>query len=358
MIQPNTPKLKIYTAAIHIYAAVSIVIVREHLSIFVVLHSLNFCLILMACILPVYRRIGKAELRHYMDLERLGVPIPAEITFSAFSTKQDGMFRAEGELRYKITESGLIKDIVKPSTITRSYKPEANAVESVEVIILPGYPKSGVERSHAKNEIERIEKELFMRRWYLIVSLLLAIAMWPWERSLTLWLAPLTLFAAFVWFAAAKYINTVREDILDPTDDVTVTKVRYHGCNVALLSHSTGPDLRPVLSDWRAQSTGGARELSQFMEHLSREQSYMLQNIFYNNHDMISFSSSWCTVLITVLASYGKPSYSSFRFVPYRSSSGQTLAFVFHITPIGLACYLRCSPRHTVYMHHHLHLNQ
>lgn len=57
-------------------------------------------------------------------------------------------------------DSNMTREISKTYVTTRNYSPGAGNAELVDVIVLPGYLKSGVEGSQAKNEIDRIEREL------------------------------------------------------------------------------------------------------------------------------------------------------------------------------------------------------
>lgn len=238
-----------------------------------------------ACVLPIHIKKIKTELEQYQALQRNGVLTPATITFSGNNTRQDDMILAEAEIRYIVD----VEEVVKMTETTRSNKSAEGTVETVEVLVLPGHSKSGVEPSHAKNEIDRIEKAMFRAQWCLLMYLVLAVATWPWaihkareeqqmyvvyillvfaavivlfaiatiaqklkpmskhtclffgsmivsghailiqwilKQDISFWcFLPMFLFGAWLLYGIARYLRPGQRDILDPIDNVTVSFV-------------------------------------------------------------------------------------------------------------------------------------
>lgn len=178
-------KIKIFNAVVLIGSAISLTWSREYIGIFLVAMVAAFLCSMIVCVIPIHVKKMKTELEQYSDLLKHGIPVSGKITFSDDSTlHQDDTYRVEGELRYRLKdeEKDTVNEIIKTTTTTRSYDPKAGAVESVKLIVLPGSPKSAIEASHAKNEIERIErieKDLVKLQCYLPLCIVLGAIAWP-----------------------------------------------------------------------------------------------------------------------------------------------------------------------------------
>lgn len=165
---------------------VNILAMLESITVFQVVLSLTFSCTVILCILPVHMWKETTELEQYRRIQRHGILTPATITFSDTSHQvdDDDMFCTGAEIRYRIpisNNNNCIVEIVKTTITTRSYEPDEGAVESpVEVIVLPDYPKSGMEPSHVNNEVGLIEKKLVKHCRYLVLCFFLAIFTWPW----------------------------------------------------------------------------------------------------------------------------------------------------------------------------------
>lgn len=160
-------KIKNYNAVVFAISAVSLLRSSREFStsewLFIMAMTAAFFCTMMVCVVPIHIKKMKAELEQYSDLLKHGALVSGKITFSDDCTLEDDVYRVEGKLRYTLKEegkTGTVIEITKPTTTTRGYDPKKSAVESVKLVVLPKHPKSGVEATHAKNEIGRLERDL------------------------------------------------------------------------------------------------------------------------------------------------------------------------------------------------------
>lgn len=86
--------------------------------------------------------------------------------------------RAMYRYRVQLNHNGKVLEIAKPVLFMRYSEPEVGEVEKIDLIVLPRFPKSGIDRSTLNKHLERITPIIRRLEWSYVVCMIACPVLW------------------------------------------------------------------------------------------------------------------------------------------------------------------------------------
>ena len=194
------------------------------------------------CILVSVMWAGRLYQKQLEEFIKDGMSVSAKKEFSGMKrVGETTKYRTTWKLTYRVrTDDGRVLEITKlaaggESSDSSEPPEDQGAVEEVQIVVLPGYPKSGIQQSTLDEFPDKFAPSCSKIPLILVVCLVLSIFLWIWgilaaleaNEMYMLWVYLVVLAIMLPSFAVPfrKKMKQTVKSMVDPTEMVTIIEV-------------------------------------------------------------------------------------------------------------------------------------
>jgi len=125
------------------------------------------------------------KVKHYIRLQQQGSHVRGSTTITGVASNRwvggSAIRRVRATHRYRVEINGRIIEVAKEVVLERESQVEPGSVEEVEMIVLPGFPKSGMEREKLQKLLESPVTSTKIFQWNGLACAIASVVSGDWQ---------------------------------------------------------------------------------------------------------------------------------------------------------------------------------